>query len=102
MSDHIAKKAYYSIGDVCDLCPRYVTPGGVGIQTGNTDPATDSVINSADIIYMVNYVFKGGPEPLPIKQAGDVNFDLSETSADIIYLVNFVLNAEIPQLHSSL
>ena len=43
-----------------------------------------------DIIWLVNFVFKGGPPPLPCEAAGDVNCSLSSTSADIIYLVNHV------------
>ena len=75
-------------GDACDLCPRYATPGDVGVMTG--DANLDGNLTSADIIYLVNYVFKGGPQPLPITEAGDVNFDQVVTSADVIYMVNHV------------
>lgn len=47
-------------------------------------------ITSADIITLVNYVFKGGPAPQPCQANGDVNCNGSVTSADIISLVNFV------------
>jgi hypothetical protein len=56
--------------------------------TGDVD--TSDAITSADIIYMVNHVFKGGPAALPVAESGDVNCSLSVTSSDIIYLVNFV------------
>jgi hypothetical protein len=45
---------------------------------------------SADVILMVNYVFKGGAAPLPCPANGDVNCTGSVTSADIITLVNHV------------
>jgi len=54
------------------------------------DVDTSGSVSSADIIYMVNSVFKGGPAPLPVPEAGDVNCSSSRTSADIIFLVNFV------------
>jgi hypothetical protein len=53
-------------------------------------------ITSADIIYLVNYVFKGGPAPIPCPAAGDVNCDGAINSADIIYLVNFVFKGGPP------
>jgi len=54
------------------------------------DVNVDAVVTSADIIYLVNYVFKGGSMPQPCEAGGDVNCDASVTSADIIYLVGFV------------
>ena len=51
------------------------------------DSNGDVELNAADIIYMVNYVFKGGPAPLG---DGDVNGNGSVNAADIIYLVNHV------------
>jgi hypothetical protein len=57
-------------------------------KTGDVNES--GVINSSDIIHMVNYLFKAGPEPAPLAQAGDVNCDASQTSADVIYLVNHV------------
>jgi hypothetical protein len=56
--------------------------------TGDVNSTT--TITSADIIYLVNYVFKGGATPLPCAAAGDVNCNGTITSADVIYLVNFV------------
>jgi hypothetical protein len=58
-----------------------VVPGDVNISGS---------ITSADIITLVNYVFKGGLAPKPCQANGDVNCNGSVTSADIISLVNFV------------
>lgn len=54
------------------------------------DTNGNDVINSADIIFLVNYVFKGGPQPGCQGQAGDVNCTGVVNSADLIYLVNYV------------
>ncbi len=45
---------------------------------------------SADLIEIVNFVFKGGPTPYPIPAAGDVNCSGEVTSSDLIALVNYV------------
>jgi hypothetical protein len=56
------------------------------------DMNADGVVTSGDIVFLVNYVFKGGPAPVPLS-FGDVDLSCAITSADIIYLVNFVFKA---------
>ena len=51
-------------------------------------------VSSADIVSMVNFVFKGGSFAAP-QCAGDVNKDGSVTSADIISLVNYVFKGGV-------
>lgn len=53
------------------------------------DASGDRVINSADVVYLVNYLFIGGPAPQPW-QAGDVNCDGTINSVDVVYLVNYL------------
>jgi hypothetical protein len=60
------------------------------------DVNMDGVINSADVVYLINFVFEGGPEPLPIWQAGDVNCDGRVTGSDIVYLNNYVFKGGSP------
>lgn len=52
-------------------------------------------LEAADIIALVAYVFKSGPEPEP-PIIGDVNGIPPTTSADIIYLVNHVFKSGPP------
>jgi hypothetical protein len=49
----------------------------------------DGVINSADVAYLINYLFVGGPVPQPY-QAGDANCDGIINSADVAYLINYL------------
>ena len=49
----------------------------------------DGTANIADIIFLVNYVFKGGTKPFPLFVA-DVNEDCKVNLSDIIYLTNYV------------
>jgi hypothetical protein len=51
------------------------------------DVNVSGAITAADIIYLVGYVFKSGPAPVPCAAAGDANCDAAATAADIIYLV---------------
>ena len=67
-------------------------------QQQRGDVNRDCAITSADIIYLVNYVFKGGPPPLPSAEAGNVNCQVGITAADIIYLVNYVFKGGDPPL----
>ena len=67
---------------------------GLSYTIGDVDES--GAITSADIIYLVNTVFKRGPDPLPEWQSGDVNASGNLTSGDIIYLVNFVFKGGPP------
>lgn len=70
-----------------DACPVAMT-GDVNANGG---------VSSSDIIYLVNFVFKAGPAPLPCPAVGDVNCTGGVVgSADIIYLVNNVFKAGAP------
>ena len=53
------------------------------------DANGDGVINSADVSYLINYLFIGGPAPGPF-EAGDANCDGSINSADVAYLINYL------------
>lgn len=98
--------------------PLYIYISAVGADGGGT-PATDAVgtsvtvapfcpvqltgdidqfgtISSSDIIYLVGYMFRGGPTPIPCAAVGDVNCDARITTADAIYLVNYVFKAGPP------
>lgn len=68
------------------------------VLTGDVN--ADGVTTSADIIYLVNYVFKGGPPPVN-PGTGDVNCDGTVTSADIIYLVCYVFKGGPPPCSQS-
>jgi hypothetical protein len=60
------------------------------------DVNADGTINSADLIYMVNYIFKSGPDPLPMRTVGDANCTGGLGGSDIIYLVNYIFKGGQP------
>jgi hypothetical protein len=49
----------------------------------------DQQINVADVVYLVNYLFKNGPPPIPYF-AGDASNDGTIDVGDVIYLVNYL------------
>ena len=49
-------------------------------------------INLLDITYLMNYVYKGGPEPSPLT-AANVNGDGAVNILDIVYFINFLYKA---------
>ena len=73
----IAASVYGVFGAACPVGISGDTDGSGGIST-------------ADIIYLVNKIFRAGPDPIPCLAAGDVNCTGNISPADIIYLVNFV------------
>jgi hypothetical protein len=64
------------------------------------DAQADSLYTSADIVYLVNFTFKGGPAPVPCEGAGDANCDWTITAADIIYMVNHIFKGGPPPCES--
>jgi len=58
------------------------------------DANADHILTAADVIVMVNHVFRG--DVAPCGRMGDVNCDHTLTSADIIYLVNHLFKSGPP------
>jgi len=61
------------IGDACEHCG---------------DPNNDGNINILDMVYIVNYLYKSGQEPIPLA-SGDVDSLNGITINDIVHLVSF-------------
>ncbi len=61
------------------------------------DVNNDWVINLGDVIYLANYLLKGGPEPAcppaPYSACADVNGDCLLNLGDVIYLANYLLKS---------
>jgi len=49
----------------------------------------DGKVNISDVLFLVNYLFKAGPDPNPF-EIGDVNCDGQVTVDDVIYLINYL------------
>lgn len=69
---------YFTVGDGL---PDFIC----GDVNGDTGTDID------DIIYLIEYVFQGGPEPIPL-ESGDIDCVNGVDISDIVYLVDFVFN----------
>jgi len=53
------------------------------------DVTGDSLVDVADIVFLLNYLFLGGPPPNP-PAAGDINSDCFIGISDIVWLMNYL------------
>ncbi len=60
----------------------FITP-----RTGDADGSCG--VSIGDAVYIINYIFGGGPAPMPC-QAGDVDCSGAISISDAVYLINFI------------
>jgi hypothetical protein len=53
------------------------------------DANGDSLIDASDVVFLVNYLFRGDSAPFPY-EAGDANCDGIVETGDLVYLLNFL------------
>lgn len=63
------------------------------------DANHDGTINVGDAVYVVNYVFRGGPPPVPM-ESGDANGDGTVNVGDAVYLINYIFKDGPPPVDS--
>ena len=69
------------------LFPTYVFGDGTG----------DGIVDVADIVFLINYLYRGDDAPNPYGR-GDVNRDCLIDVADIVYLINYLFKNGDPPL----
>jgi hypothetical protein len=57
------------------------------------DVNNDGIVNVGDIVYLVTYLYRAGPAPVPQSCVGDVNNDDIVNVGDIVYLVTYLYRA---------
>ena len=53
------------------------------------DANNDEVVNIADVVYLINYLFINGNPPVALP-SGDVNCDGAINIADAVYMINYL------------
>ena len=53
------------------------------------DANSDGNIDVGDAVYLITYVFRGGPPPDPI-EAGDANCDSDCNVGDAVFLISYI------------
>ena len=59
------------------------------------DANRDQQMDIGDVVYLINYLFREGFEPLPI-EAGDCNRDQNVDVSDVVYLINYLYKGGTP------
>ena len=62
------------------------------------DANADGNTTIADVVYIVNYLFKSGSEPIPL-ETGDVDGDNLCQIQDAVYLVNYLFKGGPPPVN---
>ncbi len=92
------------IMNACDNCPNHPNPGQEDGDRDNIgdiceficgDINNDSNVDILDIVYLINYKYKAGSEPISMFDA-DVNSDGNVDILDIVFLINFKYKAGPP------
>jgi hypothetical protein len=67
------------------------------VQTGlwRGDANGDRIIDLGDLVYLINFLYKGGPAP-DLLTVGDCNCDEIVNVGDVVYLVNYLFKSGDP------
>ena len=79
-----AKDAEDQWGRYSDLVETYAKAALI-----RGDANGDRTVNVGDGVYIINYIFKGGPAPVP-PAAGDANCDGLTNIGDAVFIINFI------------
>jgi len=73
------------------ICGNVIAPATPNFCLGCTcgDANHDGSINISDAVYLIQYIFAGGPAPNPLCQ-GDANGDGSVNISDAVYLIQYI------------
>jgi hypothetical protein len=55
------------------------------------DANHDGMVNISDVVYLISYIFAGGPAPTPL-QSGDANGDCFVNISDGVYLIAYIFS----------
>ncbi len=75
-----------------DSAHRPILPQVVKLDYFCGDANSDLEVSLSDIVFLVNYLFRDGPSPVPLS-SGDPNWDCKVDLVDMVYLVNYLFKS---------
>jgi len=61
-----------------------------GTEYIHGDPNESGGIDIDDVVYLIHYIFTGGPAPEPVEAAGDANGNGEIDLDDVVYLIDYI------------
>jgi hypothetical protein len=87
--DSVSRDCRIMISDAVDGSPVDMSDGTFYIiPLGDVNANVN--VDIVDVVYLINYVLRSGPEPV-VPESGNVNCDWATDTADIVFLINYVL-----------
>ena len=69
----------------------YCFSGGILVSpVACGDANGDENVDIVDVVYLINYLFRGGPAPVGGVCVGDANGDDETNIVDVVYLINYL------------
>jgi len=72
-----------------EYVPDFQVGGIYVVETLWGDANRDGDVSVSDVVYLINFLFKGGPPPNPFNIV-DTNCDGEVSISDAVYLVNYL------------
>lgn len=73
--------------------PGFLGPGFIP-DVGDVNG--DRSVSVTDVVYLIDYIFRGGPRPFYRLSVGDVNCDGKVDIVDVVYLINYLFRGGPP------
>lgn len=82
--------------DYMDFIPEHFLPHCFSLTYPRLgDVNADGAVNVGDVVYLINYLYRGGDPPTP-PLVGDVNCDSVVNVGDVVFLINYLFRGGSP------
>jgi len=78
----------YKVKDIWEAESPWSDPSEI-MLVARGDANGDGMANVGDAVFLISYIFKGGPAPVPLA-AGDANCDGQTNVGDAVYLIAYI------------
>ncbi len=87
---------YFFRADARAYVPRHFLPYCFSVSYPELgDPNADGVIDIGDVVYLINYLYRASPSPVPTP-VGDTNCDGVVDIGDVVFLINYLFRVGPP------